>query len=112
MQPPRTRSRDTLPRPPHWSDDAVCRSSLSPDIWFAEGRGPEAAADRREAKRACRRCPCRPDCLHAALERDEKTGIWGGLDTDERSELVLLPTAREPAEEAADGPPPEPAKSA
>ncbi|MER5699651.1 WhiB family transcriptional regulator [Streptomyces mirabilis] len=117
MQLPRSRynaPHDTLPRPPHWGDDAVCRTSLTPDIWFAEEQDAEAAAARQEAKRACLRCPCRPDCLHAALERGEKSGIWGGLDTDERDELVLLPTAREPAsgEEATDGERQEPAKSA
>ncbi|PWI16060.1 transcriptional regulator [Streptomyces sp. Act143] len=105
---------DTLPRPDHWSDAGVCKTSLTPDIWFAEEQDPEAVADRQEAKRACGRCPVRTPCLHDALARGEKTGIWGGLDTAERSELLLLPTAREPVptEEASSGPRHEAAKSA
>lgn len=117
MQLPRSRHgapHDTLPRPAHWADDAVCRTSLTPDIWFAEDQDAQDVADRQEAKRACGRCPVRTPCLHDALARGEKCGIWGGLDTDERSALLLLPSAREPArsEEATDGPPQETAKTA
>ncbi|MGW2951598.1 WhiB family transcriptional regulator [Streptomyces eurythermus] len=99
---------DTLARPPHWGEDAECRKSLTPDLWFADEQGPVAAAERREAKRLCGRCPARTPCLHAALERGEKAGIWGGLDPDEREALTLLPSARDPArsEEAADAAPP------
>jgi len=85
-----------LPRPPHWNDDAECRDSLNPDIWFAAGNDPAAVADLRQAKKVCGRCPVRSACLHAALQRGETSGVWGGLDTDERKRLVLLPPAREP----------------
>ncbi|MFF0092780.1 WhiB family transcriptional regulator [Streptomyces canus] len=96
----------TLPRPPHWGDDAACQKSPNPDLWFAEGDDEEAVADRQEAKQVCGRCPSRSLCLHAALERGETTGVWGGLDHEERAQLTLLPSAREPAptEESADGP--------
>ncbi|MFJ5038015.1 WhiB family transcriptional regulator [Streptomyces parvulus] len=102
-----------LPRPPHWDDDAACRTSTDPDIWFAEGDGP-AAIDRREAKRVCRRCPAIASCLHAALERREPFGVWGGLDQDERAQLTVIRPAREPArdQEAAGGPPQEHAATA
>jgi WhiB family redox-sensing transcriptional regulator len=117
MHAPRTRytaPRDALPRPPHWSDDAQCRTSKTPDYWFAEGHDDEAVAEREEAKRVCGLCPSRPDCLHAALERGEVTGVWGGLDADEREQLTLLPTAREPttAKEGTDGPPAPQARTA
>ncbi|KQW13587.1 WhiB family transcriptional regulator [Streptomyces sp. Root369] len=97
---------DTLDRAPHWGDGAVCRTSKTPDYWFAEGDDETAVAERQEAKRLCNHCPARPSCLHAALERGEVTGVWGGLDSDERAALTLLPTARDPVptEEAADGP--------
>ncbi|MFF5968166.1 WhiB family transcriptional regulator [Streptomyces collinus] len=105
---------ENLPRRPHWSDQAVCQTTKDPDYWFAEGHDEESIAERQEAKKACARCPVRPQCLHAALERGEPTGVWGGLDEDERAALTLLPTAREPAptEEAADASPHEPAKTA
>ncbi|MDQ1018807.1 WhiB family transcriptional regulator [Streptomyces afghaniensis] len=113
MHPPRSPHAhpDTLPRAPHWGDGAACQTSDDPDYWFAEGNDPAAVAEREEAKKVCLRCPCRTPCLHAALERREPSGVWGGLDADERNTLTLLPTAREPAtEEAADGP--EPAQTA
>ncbi|MGV9913435.1 WhiB family transcriptional regulator [Streptomyces tendae] len=98
--------QDALARPPHWGDDAACKTSLNPDAWFAEGDDEAAVADRQEAKQVCGRCPSRSLCLHSALERGERTGVWGGLDADERNTLTLLPTAREPAtKEADDGPP-------
>ncbi|MEU1853976.1 WhiB family transcriptional regulator [Streptomyces sp. NPDC019990] len=103
----------TAARPSHWADSAACQTSSDPDYWFAEGDDPDSVANREEAKRLCARCPSRPSCLHDALERQEPVGVWGGLDTAERAQLTLLPTAREPAtEEAADGPPHEPAKTA
>ncbi|MFI2434737.1 WhiB family transcriptional regulator [Streptomyces sp. NPDC018693] len=104
---------DTLARPPHWGDGAACQTSKTPDYWFADGDDAESVANRQEAKRVCARCPARPSCLHDALERREPSGVWGGLDTDERNALTLLPAAREPAtEEATDGPPHEPAQTA
>ncbi|MFD0209189.1 WhiB family transcriptional regulator [Streptomyces hirsutus] len=93
----------TLTRSPHWGDEAACRTSYTPDYWFAEGEDPAAIADRAEAKRVCSHCPARTPCLHAALERREPTGVWGGLDSGERDALILPPTAQT-GEEAASGP--------
>ncbi|MEU6595049.1 WhiB family transcriptional regulator [Streptomyces sp. NPDC046881] len=103
---PHAAPADSLPRPPHWDDQAACKTTDKPDYWFADGDDPTAVAQRQEAKKVCARCPSRTPCLHAALERREPSGVWGGLDADERNTLTLLPTAREPAtEEATDGPP-------
>jgi WhiB family redox-sensing transcriptional regulator len=33
------------------------------------------------------RCPVRPQCLDAALERGELFGIWGGLSREDRAAL-------------------------
>ncbi|MGY3199812.1 WhiB family transcriptional regulator [Streptomyces sp. TE5632] len=98
----------TLARDPHWDDEAACKSSLTPDYWFADGQDPPAIAERLEAKKVCGRCPARVPCLHAALARREPTGVWGGLDTDERAALTLLPATAPPApsEETVDGKPP------
>ncbi|MER7739959.1 WhiB family transcriptional regulator [Streptomyces sp. NPDC096538] len=103
----------TLDPAPHWGDDAACRTSLQPDYWFAEGDDLIAVSERNLAKRVCGHCPARTPCLHAALERSEPAGVWGGLDPNERRTLTVLP-AREPtpAEEVASGPPHEQAKTA
>ncbi|MFM9590785.1 WhiB family transcriptional regulator [Streptomyces scabiei] len=99
---------DTLARPSHWAQGAPCTDgSHDPDKWFADGLDAVARAEREEAKRVCRRCPACSACLTAALERGEPVGVWGGLDPDERRELLLHPTVRvkAPTEEPADGPP-------
>ncbi|WP_436848379.1 WhiB family transcriptional regulator [Streptomyces griseoviridis] len=95
---------NNLDRPPHWDDSAACKASDEPDYWFAEGSDASAIAQRHEAKRVCGSCPCRTSCLHAALERGESSGVWGGLDVNERAALTLLPSARDPGKEAADAP--------
>lgn len=39
------------------------------------------------AKELCNQCDVKNECLEAALERDEKFGIWGGLTERERKRL-------------------------
>jgi WhiB family redox-sensing transcriptional regulator len=39
------------------------------------------------AKAVCCRCPVREECLEAAMDGGEKTGIWGGLTPIERVNL-------------------------
>ncbi|WP_406321755.1 WhiB family transcriptional regulator [Streptomyces sp. NBC_00519] len=77
-----------LPRPQHWSDDAVCRDVEDQAVFFPEdfgvGLAPLIAA---EAKTYCGRCPVRQECLATALERREPAGVWGGLDKDERQAI-------------------------
>jgi WhiB family redox-sensing transcriptional regulator len=68
-----------------WRDGAACRVA-DPELFFAadqeraNGRNPRVA----EAKAVCRSCEVRPDCLKWALDNDERYGVWGGLDEDER----------------------------
>ena len=99
---------DTLARPPHWGENAACRTSKNPDIWFADGDGPEELADRSEAKRVCGTCPARSSCLTDALMRGEPVGVCGGLDTEERTGLIPYRPSRKtaPTEEATGGAPP------
>lgn len=89
---------DNLPRPQHWDQHAACRGSEEPDVFFPDGDEGLALVLTAEARAYCLRCPVRPECLTAALDRKEPSGIWGGLDTDERRALVRL--ARERAEAA------------
>jgi WhiB family redox-sensing transcriptional regulator len=55
-----------------------------PDTWFPPNR---RAPQVTEAKKACAECPVQLACLEFALANDERFGIWGGLDEDERDAL-------------------------
>ncbi|MET8609717.1 WhiB family transcriptional regulator [Streptomyces misionensis] len=81
----------THSRPDWWGDVALCRQGggYEPDQWFPEDwRRGTGKLDAFRAKRVCARCPAITPCLDAALARREPAGIWGGLDPDERTELV------------------------
>jgi len=66
---------------PGWQHWAACRDS-DPDLWFTE-RG----ASTTPAKKICRECLVREDCLEFALANQEKHGIWGGMSENERRRL-------------------------
>jgi WhiB family transcriptional regulator, redox-sensing transcriptional regulator len=61
-----------------WQDRALC-AQTDPEAFF-----PEKGGSTREAKRVCRSCDVRGECLEYALENDERFGIWGGLSERER----------------------------
>lgn len=66
-----------------WRTQAACVGH-DPEMWFPV---PGDAADK--AKRICRGCPVRRDCLFFALRHPTATrcGIWGGTSRTERDEL-------------------------
>jgi WhiB family redox-sensing transcriptional regulator len=64
-----------------WQDRALC-AQTDPEAFF-----PEKGGSTREAKKVCRSCEVRADCLEYALEHDERFGIWGGLSERERRKL-------------------------
>lgn len=64
-----------------WTKQAACEDAET-DWFFATGASPES----RAAKRICRSCNVREECLEFALEND-MYGIWGGLDDRERAAL-------------------------
>jgi WhiB family redox-sensing transcriptional regulator len=64
-----------------WQDRALC-AQTDPEAFF-----PEKGGSTREAKRVCRGCEVRAECLEYALENDERFGIWGGLSERERRRL-------------------------
>ncbi len=66
---------------PAWQDRALC-AQTDPEAFF-----PEKGGSTREAKRVCRGCEVRAECLEYALEHDERFGIWGGLSERERRRL-------------------------
>jgi WhiB family redox-sensing transcriptional regulator len=64
-----------------WQDRALC-AQTDPEAFF-----PEKGGSTREAKRVCRSCEVRAECLEYALENDERFGIWGGLSERERRRI-------------------------
>ncbi len=61
-----------------WQRLANCLG-VDPDLFF-----PERGASTKEAKRVCRACVVREECLEYALANGEKFGIWGGMSERER----------------------------
>jgi len=65
-----------------WQAEALC-AEIDPELWF-----PEKGGSTREAKRICRSCEVRAECLEYALENNEMFGIFGGLSYLERRPLL------------------------
>jgi WhiB family transcriptional regulator, redox-sensing transcriptional regulator len=68
-------------REPDWQDFALC-AQTDPEAFF-----PEKGGSTREAKKVCRNCEVRSECLEFALEHDERYGVYGGLSERERRRL-------------------------
>lgn len=64
-----------------WQDRALC-AQTDPDAFY-----PEKGGSTREAKKVCRNCEVRQECLEYALQHDERFGIWGGKSERERRAL-------------------------
>ena len=61
-----------------WRAGALC-AGTDPDLWFSPG-----ALEHKEAKRICRDCPVRRECLNYAMHSTIDHGVWGGLTERER----------------------------
>ena len=64
-----------------WQERALC-AQTDPEAFF-----PEKGGSTREAKKVCRSCEVRNECLEYALAHDERFGIWGGMSERERRRL-------------------------
>lgn len=64
-----------------WQDRALC-AQTDPEAFF-----PEKGGSTREAKKVCRGCEVRAECLEYAVEHGERFGIWGGLSERERRRM-------------------------
>jgi WhiB family transcriptional regulator, redox-sensing transcriptional regulator len=66
-----------------WMKRALC-SQTDPEAFF-----PEKGGSTHEAKRVCRGCEVRSECLEFALDHEERYGIWGGMSERERRNVTL-----------------------
>jgi WhiB family transcriptional regulator, redox-sensing transcriptional regulator len=66
-----------------WRDSAACRGTDT-DLFFPDWAVGTAKQGIEQAKRLCRDCPVRAQCLDWALDRGVAFGIWGGFTEDER----------------------------
>ncbi|WP_063775185.1 WhiB family transcriptional regulator [Streptacidiphilus anmyonensis] len=64
---------------------ALC-TAVTPELFFPDP--DEAELAELVAKRVCAACPVRMTCLNAAIGRDERFGVFGGLNTAERDALT------------------------
>ena len=65
-----------------WQDYALC-AQTDPEAFF-----PEKGGSTRDAKKICRRCTVREECLEFAIVNQERFGIWGGMSERERRRLA------------------------
>jgi WhiB family redox-sensing transcriptional regulator len=73
-----------------WQFDAACRGEDSA-LFFAPSyfeRREEKLARERRAKAICARCPVMGECLGFALRVREPHGVWGGMNEQERRQLL------------------------
>lgn len=64
-----------------WQMDAACNGT-DVETFF-----PNKGESTSDAKRICRRCPVRAECLEYALDMAEKFGVWGNCSERERRRL-------------------------
>src|SRR4051794_38320531 len=64
-----------------WPSMAACQNG-DPDALFVQG------AEQNVAKRICRSCPVRYECLSDALDNRIEFGVWGGMTERERRALL------------------------
>ena len=65
-----------------WASRALC-AQIDPDLFFSD-----SVTRTERAKATCRQCPVRNECLAHALKTREDFGVWGGLDRDQRRQLL------------------------
>lgn len=69
-----------------WRNSAACRV-VDPELFFPIGLTEPALRQIREAKAVCEPCPVTGQCLSWAMETNQETGVWGGLDEAGRRSL-------------------------
>jgi WhiB family redox-sensing transcriptional regulator len=73
-----------------WQQRASCRGLDASMFFHPENeRGRSRRQREEQAKSICRHCPVRAECLSSALAVREAYGVWGGLSSTEREELLV-----------------------
>jgi hypothetical protein len=75
-------------------------AQTDPELFF-----PDPGGSSRAAKAVCRACPVRGECLEAALARDERFGVWGGLSERELRRLAQARARKAGSEDGDSGGP-------
>lgn len=70
---------------PEWMALALCGQGDNPDLFFPSHIN--GVADARAARKVCRKCPVRAECLEYALNDSRITGVWGGTTAAERRHI-------------------------
>ena len=73
--------------PPPWRADAACRVDRSACDFFPGGDRGQTLAMTNAARKVCRGCPVKIDCLLYAIETRQEYGVWGGATEPERKRL-------------------------
>ncbi len=63
-------------------ENGVC-AETDPEAFF-----PEKGESTKEAKKVCRSCDIREDCLEIALDTKQRFGVWGGFSEPERRKIA------------------------
>ena len=58
------------------------------DLFFPVGTSGMAVEEVAAAKRVCGECEVSGPCLDFALDTRQEFGVWGGMDEDERREIL------------------------
>ena len=72
-----------------WREQAACRH-VDADLFFPAGTSGSALEVLEAAQAVCRSCPVQVPCLHFALETAQESGVWGGVDEQERRQMRKL----------------------
>lgn len=70
-----------LPNVEHWSELAAC-AEVDPELFFP--RSDSERAQVADAKKVCRGCSVKFECLNYAMKEQIEFGIFGGLTESER----------------------------
>jgi WhiB family redox-sensing transcriptional regulator len=70
----------------NWDVEAACQSA-DPELFFPSSPQGSSFQATQAAKRVCRGCPVRTQCLEFALAARLEHGVWGGLTEVERRSL-------------------------
>ena len=79
-------SRSTFTSPNwNWQDHARCSGEDLVLFYGEDGeQRPEREVREAKAKRICRGCPVKTECLTEAFREAPQFGVWGGMTPDER----------------------------